>query len=301
MGATSVKEGSIVSPGGLSLNGSLIPLSTSSELALKLIRMRVSWFLVGMIAFALGQGCQSAERPASGSPPNILLILADDLGYGDLGCYAPQSLVPTPHLDQLAAEGMRFTRAYCPVSVCSPTRYALMTGEYPWRSWKKTGVMANYEPSMIDSTLLTLPEMLQQAGYQTVGLGKWHLGSTFATLDGQKPVGYGKFRADENGANLDLTQPVTDGPLDHGFDHFWGFSCASECWIMNDRKITAALDHDFYTIEATPGHERLERISLPEYLPRITGRTLEFLRSRTGSSPPFFLYFSPYVPHVPWP
>ncbi len=234
-------------------------------------------------------------------PPNILIILADDLGYGDLQVYNNKSLVPTPHLDQLASEGIRLTDAYTPVSVCSPTRYALMTGTYPWRSWKKSGVMANYEPSMIDSGQLTLPEMLQKAGYATAGFGKWHLGTSFPTLDGQKPVGYGKFRADNNGENIDLNKPVYNGPIDHGFDHWLGFSCASECWILENKKIMGAIGHDLYTIEATPNKDHIKTVPLEDYLPFITDSTLNFLQqySDKQAQQPFFLYYAPYVPHIP--
>ena len=228
----------------------------------------------------------------------ILIILADDLGYGDLGVYNKNSLVPTPNLDRLAAQGMRLTNAYCPVAVCSPSRYALMTGNYPFRSWKKRGVMANYEPSMIDNRDHALPELLQQAGYFTAGFGKWHLGTTFPTLDGEKPAGYGKFRADNNGANLDLSQPVTDGPLDHGFNHWLGFSCASECWIIENNKILAALNHDFYTIEATPNKEHIDLIPMEDYLPNISENVVKFLQQYDRKEP-FFLYFAPYAPHIP--
>lgn len=252
-------------------------------------------FLSGIILLT---GCETKPELER---PNIVIILADDLGYGDLGCYNSNSLVPTPNLDRLAAEGIRLTRAYCPVAVCSPTRYALMTGRYPWRSRKKSGVMANYEPSMIDSSLLTLPEMLQKAGYTTAGFGKWHLGTSFPTLDGEKPAGFGKFRADNNGANLDLKKPVWDGPVDHGFDRWLGFSCASECWILDDKKITGAIGHDLYTIEAAPNKENIGVIPLADYLSYITEHALQFLDRKAASKDgqPFFLYFSPYVPHVP--
>ena len=233
--------------------------------------------------------------------PNIVFILADDLGHGDLETYNPKSRVPTPHLNKLASEGIRLTDAYCPVSVCSPSRYGLMTGQYSWRSWKKSGVMANYEPFMMDTAQLTLPEMLQKAGYTTAGFGKWHLGTTFPTLDGEKPAGYGKFRADDNGANLDLSQPVTDGPLDHGFDHWLGLSCPSELWILEDDMVRGAIKHDLYTIEAASGIDHLQRISLEDYLPFITEKSLHFLQQHADaqSEKPFFLYFAPYVPHIP--
>lgn len=238
---------------------------------------------------------------AQSAKPNILLILADDLGYGDLPCYNPQSQVPTPNLDRLAAGGIRFSDAYCPVAVCSPTRYSLMTGRYSWKSWKPSGVMANYEPSMIEEGRLTLPRLLQESGYVTAGLGKWHLGATFPTLDGQPPAGYGKFRADNNGANLDLTQPVRGGPLSHGFDSWHGFSCASECWILTDNQITGAIGHDLYTIDSAKNAEHIKRVPLADFLPDITQKGLDFLEEQAAKpdGKPFFLYFAPYVPHIP--
>ena len=142
--------------------------------------------------------CHKKEKTAD-PLPNIVVILADDLGYGDLGSYNKNSLVRTPNLDKLASQGIRLTNAYCPVSVCSPSRYALMTGSYPFRSWKKSGVMSNYEPSMMAKGQLTLPQMLQRSGYVTAGFGKWHLGASFPTLDKKKPVGYGMFKAEHNG------------------------------------------------------------------------------------------------------
>jgi arylsulfatase A len=143
--------------------------------------------------------------------------------------------------------------------------------------------------------------MLINAGYETVGFGKWHLGTTFPTTDGNKPVGYGKFRDDNNGANIDFTKPVSDGPLDRGFDHWLGFSCASECWIFNDNRIIGAILHDLYTIEAATGTEDLEKIPLEDFLPYLTEKSIHYLQAykTAQSSQPFFLFFSPYVPHIP--
>tara|TARA_R110002051_G_scaffold13808_7_gene45659 strand:- start:3665 stop:5188 length:1524 start_codon:yes stop_codon:yes gene_type:complete len=256
-----------------------------------------SLFFVG---FLLVSSCvKDKEKPKA--LPNIILILADDLGYGDLGSYNVKSLIPTPNLDKLASEGISFTNAYCPVSVCSPSRYALMTGTYPFRSWKKSGVLSNYEPSMIDDGQLTLPKMLQQAGYATAGFGKWHLGATFPTLDGLKPTGYGEFKTDNNGKNIDLGKPISNGPVDMGFENWFGFSCASECWVMDGNTIVAALQHDFYNIDSAVGKEHIEIIPSNEYLKLLTKKSIGFLsqRFRSVDENPFFLYFAPYVPHIP--
>ena len=263
--------------------------------------MRIIQIVTLVFAYML-MSCSSGEKEELTEPlPNILFIFADDLGYGDLGVYNPNSKTLSPNLDQLAMDGIRFSEAYCPVSVCSPSRYALMTGEYPWRSWKKSGVMANYEPSMIEEGMLTLPQMLQNAGYQTAGFGKWHLGTTFPTNDGEPPVGYGKFQDDHNGANIDFTKPLSDGPLDRGFQHWLGFSCASECWIFEDKQVVGAILHDLYTIEAATGIENLNKIPLQGFLPYITKESINYLKEfkKSGSEEPFFLYYSPYVPHIP--
>lgn len=260
------------------------------------------YFFVVLLCLAslLTNSCVD-KKEESTALPNIVLLLADDLGYGDLSTYNDNSLVPTPNLNKLASEGISFTNAYCPVSVCSPSRYALMTGTYPFRSWKKSGVLSNYEPSMISEGQLTLPKMLQQAGYTTAGFGKWHLGATFPTLDGQKPAGFGQFKADNNGANIDLQQPISNGPVDNGFENWFGFSCASECWVMDGNEIVAALQHEFYNIDSAKNKEHIEIIPSNEYLKRITEKSKRFLTKqvKTKKENPFFLYFAPYVPHIP--
>ena len=122
---------------------------------------------------------QAADnKPAK---PNIVYILADDLGYGDVGCYNAQSKIPTPNLDRLAREGIRFTDAHAPDAVCTPTRYGLLTGRYCFRSRMKSGVLPPWGEPLIEEGRLTVPALLRQHGYATMGIGKWHLGWAWPT------------------------------------------------------------------------------------------------------------------------
>lgn len=262
-------------------------------------RVWLASFLAGLLPSLALQAAPAIGTPAE--RPNIVLILADDLGQGDLGCYDSASKVPTPNLDRLAASGTRFTTAYCPVAICSPTRYGLMTGAYPWRSWKKSGVLANWERPMIKDDQLTLPALLRRTGYTTAGFGKWHLGARYPTLDGKPPAGQGAFKARKSGANIDLKAPISGGPLDRGFDRWKGFICASELLIFDGNLACAQLAHDLYPPMEMPGAPQLESIPLAAFLPRVTEWSIEFLRQRIAEShgKPFFLYFAPYVPHAP--
>ena len=176
-------------------------------------------------AFALGQDKKGL--------PNIVIILADDLGYGDLGCYNKDSKIPTANLDRLAKQGMRFTDAHSPSAVCSPTRYGLLTGRYPFRSPLKKGVVVPFGAPIIELGRLTLAEMLRRAGYRTACIGKWHLGWTWATKDGKAPT-----RGKDGLTNVDFTKAITNGPTTRGFDYYFGTDVPNYppfCYIENDR------------------------------------------------------------------
>ncbi|WP_145420528.1 sulfatase family protein [Planctomycetes bacterium K23_9] len=163
-----------------------------------------------------------AGTAASASDPNILFILADDLGYGDLGCYNPSSKIPTPNLDRLAKQGMRFTDAHSPCTVCTPTRFSLMTGQMAFRVPNGGRVFSGAGgPSLIAPGRSTLPSMLRDQGYTTACFGKWHIGLTFLDSDGD-PIHDG---SPKGVTQIDYSRDIIGGPLDCGFDQFFGTAC----------------------------------------------------------------------------
>src|SRR3954447_833147 len=165
-----------------------------------------------------------AAGPASaaGRRPNIVYVLADDLGWGDLRCYNPASAIPTPNADALAKQGIRFTDMHSPSAVCTPTRYGILTGRYCWRTSLKKGVLWGYSPNLIEQGRLTVPAMLKNSGYYTAGVGKWHLGL------GSKE-------------KADYRERLTPGPVDHGFDYYFGIPASLDMdpylYFENDRAV----------------------------------------------------------------
>lgn len=293
-----------IRPDSTSMGSSLHPMTSHSAVRGPFTRpsLQASFWALTLAAIAVGTVCAGQPARTTGPAfPNIVLILADDLGYGDLGCYNSQSRVPTPHLDQLAREGMRFTDAYTPDAVCTPSRYALMTGRYYLRASKKSGVLGNWDGPAIEKERLTLPALFKKAGYTTGGFGKWHLGATYATNDGRPPRGKGLFKSENTGANLDLAKPIADGPTQRGFDRWFGFICASESLVFDQDRPALCLQ-TAYEPPAAAGVEQLRSVPLADYLPLMTERTTQFIRDQANASrmgKPFFAYYAPYVPHIP--
>ena len=236
---------------------------------------------------------------AETSAPNIVILLTDDMGYGDPRCFNGESKVPTPHMDRMAAEGRRFTDAHSPASVCTPTRYAIMTGRYAWRSRLKLGVLNPWDPALIEPGRPTVASMLQQQGYTTAAFGKWHLGWTWATPDGGSPDPAG---SKDYRSRLDLTRPITDGPTTRGFDYFFGMVGATPsepCLIENDRPIFDGRG-DGPKIEGVP-RELMERWHDRNSLSMLTEKVKWYLDQRAAdpSKKPFLLYFALTTPHQP--
>ena len=173
--------------------------------------------------------------------PNILILYADDLGFGDLGCYHAESKIPTPNLDELAAEGMRFTDGHSSSGICTPSRYALLTGRYHWRDFH--GIVNALGDSPFKPERLTMPEMLQGEGYKTAAIGKWHLGWNWDAIKkpGAKPTGEGRKKTWGPEA-FDWSKSIPNGPLAHGFDHYFGDTVINfppYCWIEDDKVVEA--------------------------------------------------------------
>jgi len=170
--------------------------------------------------------------------PNLVVILADDLGYGDVRALNPGGKIATPSMDRLAAEGMVFTDAHSSASVCTPTRYSMLTGRYGWRSRLQSGVLGGVSPHLIDDGRLTVPAFLKQHGYATACIGKWHLGMDWAPKPGTTRPFSDRSRSSE-AWSVDYGKPIANGPTSVGFDYFYGIAgspnMAPFTFIENDR------------------------------------------------------------------
>lgn len=234
--------------------------------------------------------CSPTEEPAKIAPPNIIYILADDLGYGDLSCLNENSKIKTPALDALARQGLAFTDAHSGSAVCSPTRYGIVTGRYAWRSTLKRGVTWSYSAPIIDADRFTVGDLLQKHGYHTACIGKWHLGLDWS----MDSTGTPNFFA-----------PIENGPNELGFDYFFGITASLDIppyfYIENDRITAASVD----TIEGREGKEFWRPGPIgndfrhKEVLPKLTEKAVEYIDQRAGAGQPFFLYFPLPAPHTP--
>jgi len=254
--------------------------------------------------------CVSLAAATASDRPNIVLILADDLGYGDVSCYNDQAKVPTPHIDHLALQGVRLTDAHSPCTVCTPTRYGLLTGQMPFRVPRGGTVFAGVGgPSLIAPERLTMADMLREHGYTTACIGKWHVGLTFFDAQGQavRDNGVAAVRA------VDFSRRIEGGPLDHGFDRFFGTACCPTTdWLY------AFIDQDHVP---NPPLELIDKSQLPKHpyandcragliasdfsMEEIDlvflDKSRQFLKQHIQQSPdkPFFLFHSTQAVHLP--
>ncbi len=221
----------------------------------------------------------------AGSAPNIVYILADDLGYGDVKCFNPQGKIPTPHIDQLAAEGMRFTDAHSGSAVCSPTRYGLLTGRYAWRSRLQAGVLRPYDRTLISADQLTVPAFLGKHGYRTACIGKWHLGWEWPRVK-DEPV---------------FDQPIPGGPTARGFEYYFGTDVPNYppyCFLENDRTIGIPSVPKPKSMYGNPGI-MIPGWKLEPILPTLGAKAADYIAKRAAARERFFLYLPLTSPHTP--
>jgi arylsulfatase A len=210
--------------------------------------------MASVLSVTLPMSASGADAPA-GARPNVIVILADDLGYGDVQCYNPQrGKIPTPHIDQLAAQGMRFTDAHSSSAVCSPSRYTLLTGRYHWRSRLQQGIVGPWERPLIGPNRLTIAGLAKQSGYRTACIGKWHLGWDWpASAEereslrgfGGEVAGGGAIPATVDDKRVAVwkeifSRRIGGGPVACGFDRYFGTDVPNWppfCFIENDRTV----------------------------------------------------------------
>ncbi|WDE96054.1 arylsulfatase [Lentisphaera profundi] len=239
--------------------------------------------------------------------PNIIIIYADDMGYGDMSNMNPESKIPTPNLDKLAANGMRFDDGHSSSGICTPSRYALLTGNYHWR--RMHGIVNSFGESVFKENEMTLPRMLKGQGYKTAAIGKWHLGFNWKSImiDPEAKTKAGKKSA-YTPAAFDWSKAIPGGPLSIGFDTYFGdgvINFPPYCWVENDRVIEAPstmLDLKGTRPpeggwECRPG-PAVKDWDIYQVLPTLTKKAVEFI-SQQKKDQPFFLYFALPAPHAP--
>ncbi|VGO16278.1 Arylsulfatase [Pontiella desulfatans] len=242
----------------------------------------------------------SAAITASAAKPNIIYILADDMGPGDVMAYNKDCKFPTPHLDRMAAEGMKFMDAHSNSSVCTPTRYGILTGRYAWRTFLKTGVEHGHDMHMIHPDRETVASFLKKQGYNTACVGKWHLGMDWTSTDGKEI-------AQTMPRNVDFSAPMKNCPLDVGFDYFFGIAASlnmdphayidgrlaqGTLEFLEDKEAVKARGF----IGAKPGWAAKEFVQ-SQVLPDFTRKTCDWIRKNADQ--PFFVYMPLNSPHSP--
>jgi arylsulfatase A-like enzyme len=235
--------------------------------------------------------------------PNIIYVLADDLGIGDIHAFNVDGKIKTPNIDLLAQQGMMFTDAHTSSSVCTPTRYGIITGRYNWRSQLKSGVLTGVSKSLIPNSRATVASFLKKNGYHTGFIGKWHLGWDWALKKGNSVGGSGWNPNDFN--NIDFSKPIKNSPNDLGFDYSYGHSgsldMAPYVYVENGKPTTVpdtvTIDKGKYTWwrEGPTGADFVHE----DVTPNFFRRSFKFIKERAREESPFFLYLALPSPHTP--
>jgi arylsulfatase A len=243
-------------------------------------------FFIVFLGLALKTKGYVQDKPGD-TKPNIIYILTDDLGIGDVKFYNPQGKINTPNIDRLGHEGMAFNDVHSSSSVCTPSRYSIITGRYAWRSKLAKGVLHGYDKPLIDSSRLTVARLLQQNGYSTACIGKWHLGLGWSiTSPGPEPV-------------IDYSKNFTGGPNALGFDYFYGITASLDMppfiYLENNHTIGLPTVRKKWVREgpAAPDFEA------EECVPNLTAKAVNYIKEKSAEKKPFFLFFTLPSPHTP--
>ena len=292
----------------------ILPVMSNMNTPIKYLLLLLSASLLG---FAKGDKIQ--QDKGKNKLPNIVYILTDDLGYGDVSIYNPQGKIKTPNIERLAKQGMRFTDAHTTSGVCTPSRYSILTGVYPWRSRLPVGVLHGYSRSLIENGQPTVATLLKSHNYYTGVVGKWHLGldwvpnerskdSVQRAIDQNKLYG---ISSDMNPDQIDFSTPPIHGPRTQGFDYSYILPASLDmppyCYLENDALTEQPSGY-------TPG-SKLETgytgpfwragLMSPSFdfyhvLPNFTNKAIDFIKQHSAAPQPFFLYFAMPAPHTPW-
>lgn len=264
-------------------------------------------FLIYSLPFLLS-AC--GTEPVKQASPNIIYILADDMGYGDIAALNDSCRIPTPALDKMVADGMTFTDAHSNSAVSTPTRYGTLTGRYAFRSRLKNGVLVGHEPALIEPGRETVASFLKANGYHTACVGKWHLGLDWARKDTLKPLYEGSLWDLTNTQNVDYAARVGGGPADCGFDYSYiipaSLDIAPYVYIENG-KVTAPVTHHTENWKSDDSRgswyrhgDVAEDFVHATCLQQLTKQSVQYIRKAKESNEPFFLYFPLTAPHTPW-
>lgn len=287
----------------------ITPLIAILKSLLLYLKIRAIPIISGALLIISVVAGMAQTKPAKSNYPNIIYILADDLGIGDLSIYNENSKINTPNLDAFGSQGMVFTDAHTSSSVCTPTRYGILTGRYNWRTPLKNFVLWGNSPMLIKDDRLTVADMLQKHGYKTANIGKWHLGLNWAMKNGSQEFEYfsgWKDRFDFN--QIDYSQPLTKGTLDLGFDYSFLISASL------NMPPYVYLENDKVALEPTDISEK-KRAEYPyanwikgdisadfeheQVLPVFVDKAISYIKENAGGDQPFFVYLPLPAPHNP--
>ncbi|MGI9551872.1 MAG: sulfatase-like hydrolase/transferase, partial [Aurantibacter sp.] len=268
------------------------------------IRILLTIACLGALALSgCGQKENNSRKETSKELPNIIYVLADDLGYGDINTFNANGKIKTPNIDRLASEGIKFTDAHTSSAVCTPTRYGILTGRYNWRSSLKQGVLTGVSKALIPNSRTTAASLLKSAAYRTAFIGKWHLGWDWALKKGDSIAGSGWNATDFE--NIDFSKPITNGPQGLGFDYSYGhlgsLDMAPYVYVEDGMPTSipteVTVDKGKYTWwrEGPTGDD----FQHDDVTPNFFRKSFDFIRKNGGSENPFFLYLALPSPHTP--